>query len=89
MPTRLELAEVEPDAPTLTRRERFEEHVRVQVVSRLVEHAVDRFRIHVAVEGARVEIHGIVPDTLTSQLAEDLVWSVPAVRQCDNRLRVG
>lgn len=77
------------DAPMLSLRELFEEYVRLQVVSRLADHAVDRFPIHVAVEGASVEIYGVVPDPLTCQLAEDLVWSVPAVRQCENRLRVG
>jgi hypothetical protein len=91
--TRLETAPQpiprDPDAPVLTRREMFEEHVRVLVISRLADHEVDQFPIHVAVEGARVVIYGVVPDTLTSQLAEDLVWSVPAVRQCDNHLRVG
>jgi hypothetical protein len=68
-------------------RERFEQTLRTQLLSVLADHDVAA-RVELAIDGARVELHGWVPDVLTLQLVEDLAWTVQAVRQCDNRLRV-
>ena len=78
---------LEGDAPAEQHRARFEEALRAQVAAVLEDHDVAEL-VDLAIEGARVELHGWVPDTLTLQLVEDLAWSVPAVRQCENRLRI-
>lgn len=70
------------------KRERFEAALRRQLSAVLEDHAVADI-VKVAIDGARVELSGWVPDVLTLQLVEDLAWSVPAVRQCENRMRIG
>lgn len=65
----------------------FEDGLRCQVQAVLVDHQVADV-VEIAIDGARVTLRGHVPDLLTSQLVEDLAWSVPAVRQCDNHLQV-
>jgi osmotically-inducible protein OsmY len=65
----------------------FEDGLRCQVQAIFQEHQLAD-AVEVAIDGARVTLRGSVPDALTSQLVEDLAWSVPAVRQCDNHLRV-
>ena len=76
----------EPDAPVKTWREMFEDGLRRQVYAVLSDHELAD--VEISIDGARVVLHGDVRDVLTSQLVEDLAWSVPAVRQCENRLRV-
>jgi len=78
---------LEGDAPAEQHRARFEEALRAQVAAVLEDHDVAEL-VELAIEGARVELNGRVPDVLTLQLVEDLAWSVPAVRECDNRLRI-
>jgi osmotically-inducible protein OsmY len=78
--------EIELDAPVKSWREMFEDGLRMQVRAVLSDHELAD--VEISIDGARVELHGKVPDALTSQLVEDLAWSVPAVRQCDNHLRV-
>ncbi len=63
--------------------------LRGRVFRLLVEHAVDVAGLEVEVVGGRVTLGGSVPDHLTSLLVEDLVWLIPHVQQCHNRLRVG
>ncbi len=66
----------------------FEDGLRCQLEAILADHQMADV-VEIAIDGARVTLRGSVPDALTSQLVEDLAWSVPAVRQCDNRLCVG
>lgn len=49
---------------------------------------VDADAITVIVEGDHVTLTGTVTDALSRLLVEDLVWSLPSVRACDNRLAV-
>ena len=72
--------------PSKSWREMFEDGLRMQVRAVLSDHELTD--VEVEIDGARVALHGSVPDILTSQLIEDLAWSVPAVRQCENHLRV-
>lgn len=65
----------------------FEDGLLCQVQAILAEHRIADL-VDVAIDGARVTLRGEVPDELTSQLVEDLAWSVPSVRQCENQLRV-
>jgi hypothetical protein len=81
------IAAREPDAPAKSIRELFEDGVRAQVQELLQAHDVIDV-IEIAVDGARVSLHGSVRDSLTSLLIEDLAWAVPAVRHCENHLRV-
>ena len=76
----------EIDAPVKSWREMFEDGLRMQVHAVLSDHALAG--VEISIDGARVALHGNVPDLLTSQLVEDLAWSVPAVRHCDNHLRI-
>jgi osmotically-inducible protein OsmY len=42
----------------------------------------------IEVVGGRVRLLGSVGDRVTALLVEDLAWSMPQVRACDNALRV-
>lgn len=61
--------------------------IRREIVELLLEH-FDATDVLVLVKGTSVMLAGQVQSALDRQLAEDLVWSVPEVWTCDNRIEV-
>jgi BON domain len=55
----------------------------------LADNAIDVAELDVAVDGESVMLSGRVGDALSRLLVEDLVWSLPEVHACDNRLAIG
>lgn len=49
---------------------------------------VDTRGLDVVIDGERVILLGIVGDPLSRLIAEDIVWSLPEVVTCENRLAV-
>jgi hypothetical protein len=65
-----------------------DEEVRARLSALLDEHGLDASELAIEVTGGRVQLAGVVEDPLTSLLVEDLAWSMPQVRQCQNTLQV-
>jgi osmotically-inducible protein OsmY len=62
--------------------------VRARLIELLAEHEFDAAMFEIEVVGGRVRLLGSVGDRVTALLVEDLAWSMPQVRACDNALRV-
>ncbi|MBC8067492.1 MAG: BON domain-containing protein [Deltaproteobacteria bacterium] len=65
-----------------------DDEVRERLGRLLEEHGLDAAELAIDVSGGRVHLAGVVADPLTSLLVEDLAWSMPQVRQCQNTLQV-
>jgi hypothetical protein len=62
--------------------------VHAKLLALLADTKVDLRRIEIAVEGEHVTLRGSVDDALARLLVEDLAWSLPDVRECDNELAI-
>ncbi|MBL8947443.1 MAG: BON domain-containing protein [Myxococcales bacterium] len=65
-----------------------DEDVRARMLELLAEHDFDASTFEIEVAGGRVRLLGAVDDPVTALLVEDLAWSMPQVRACDNALRI-
>lgn len=65
-----------------------DQDVRARMLELLAEHDFDASALEIEVVGGRVRLLGSVDDPVTALLVEDLAWSMPQVRACDNGLRV-
>lgn len=59
-----------------------------QLVALLADTKLDLRRVEIAVDGEHVTLRGSVDDALARLLVEDLAWSLPDVRECDNHLAI-
>jgi BON domain len=68
---------------------RSEDRTREDVCERLTEHGqIDASNIEVTIENSDVTLNGTVDSLHAKRLAEDTAYSVPFVKEVNNRLRV-